>query len=180
MFKYVADISNLSHFIIKNFLDSKAIAIDGTLGNGFDTDFLSDNFEKVYAFEIQEEACVKYKEKNINNVDVINDSHHLFKKYISDGVDCIMYNLGFLPGGDKGVTTMHKTSLKSIEDGLDLLNSGGIMTICIYKGHDEGKLEETYILNYLSSLPKNKFGVMSHNYLNRVDNAPTLVVIEKK
>lgn len=180
MFKYVADISNLSHYIIKNFLDSKVIAIDGTLGNGFDTDFLSDNFEKVYSFEIQKEACHRYMEKNKSNVEVINDSHHLFKDYIKSEVDCIMYNLGFLPGGDKGITTMHTTSLESIKVGLDILKSGGIMTICIYKGHFEGKIEETCILSYLSTLPKSKYGVMSHSYLNRAETAPLLVVIEKK
>lgn len=180
MFKYVADISNLSHFIIKNFLENKSIAIDGTLGNGFDTDFLSENFEKVYSFEIQKEACDTYKEKNRENVEVINDSHHLFKNYINEEVDCIMYNLGFLPGGDKGVTTMHTTSLESIKIGLEMLKSGGIMTICIYKGHYEGKIEESYILSYLTALPKSKYGVMSHNYLNRAETAPSLVVIEKK
>lgn len=180
MFKYVADISKLSHFIIKDFLENKVVAIDGTLGNGFDTDFLSNNFEKVYSFEIQKEACDKYKERNKSNVEVINDSHHLFKDYVKDDVDCIMYNLGFLPGGNKSVTTMHTTSLQSIKDGLEMLRSGGIMTICIYKGHAEGAIEETCILSYLSSLPKNKYGVMSHNYLNRADTAPLLLVIEKK
>lgn len=180
MFKYVADISNLSHFIIKEFLEKKVVAIDGTLGNGFDTDFLSSNFEKVYSFEIQKEACNQYKNKNKSNVDVINDSHHLFNNYINEGVDCIMYNLGFLPGGDKGITTMHTTSLESIKQGLELLNSGGIMTICLYTGHTEGKIEETCILNYLSNLPKGKFGVMTHNYLNRSKTSPSLVIVEKK
>ncbi|MBB6623893.1 class I SAM-dependent methyltransferase [Clostridium gasigenes] len=178
MFRYVADISNLSHFIIKNFLENRVVAIDGTLGNGFDTDFLSDNFEKVYSFEIQKDACNKYKNKN--NVKVINDSHHLFKDYVKEDVDCIMYNLGFLPGGDKGITTMHITSLQSIKIGLEMLKSGGIMTICIYKGHIEGQIEGTCILSYLSKLPKSKYGVMSHNYLNRAEAAPLLVVIEKK
>lgn len=180
MFKYVADISKLAHFIINEFLEEKFVAIDGTLGNGFDTDFLSDNFDKVYSFEIQKEACAKYKEKNKSNVEVINDSHHLFKDYVTDKVDCIMYNLGFLPGGDKGITTVHTTSLESIKCGLELLKSGGIMTICIYKGHDEGKIEESCILSYLRDLPKSKYGVMSHTYLNRAETAPLLVVIEKK
>lgn len=180
MFKYVADISNLSHFIINEFLENKVVAIDGTLGNGFDTDFLSKKFEKVYSFEIQKEACSKYKERNKENVHIINDSHHLFKNYINENVDCIMYNLGFLPGGDKGITTMHNTSLESIKSGLEMLKCGGIMTICIYKGHTEGKIEETCILKYLSDLPKNKYGVMTHSYLNRSDTSPSLVVIEKK
>lgn len=180
MFKYVGNISDLSHYIIKGFISNKEIAIDATLGNGYDSDFLSKNFKKVYSFDIQKEACDKYKEKNIKNVEVINDSHHLFKKYINEKVDCIMYNLGFLPGGNKEITTLHETSLASIKEGLDILNNGGIMTICIYRGHNEGKIEESCILEYLKNLPKNQFGVMVQSYLNRQDISPLLVVIEKK
>ncbi|MBS5927797.1 MAG: class I SAM-dependent methyltransferase [Clostridium sp.] len=180
MFKYVGDISEISHHIINNFLENKNVAIDGTLGNGYDTDFLSENFNRVYSFDVQKIACDNYKGKNKENVNVINDSHHKFKEYIDEGVDCIMYNLGFLPGGDKSVTTMHETSLQSIKEGLQLLNNGGIMTICIYRGHNEGKKEESCILDYVVSLPKNKFGVMEHSFLNRSEVAPMLIVIEKK
>lgn len=180
MFKYVGNISDLSHYIIKEFIVNKGVAIDGTLGNGYDTDFLSSMFDKVYAFDIQEETCNNYKDNEKVNVNIINDSHHLFKLYISEPADCIMYNLGFLPGGNKEITTLHETSLESIKSGLDLLNSGGIMTICIYRGHNEGKIEETCILEYLKTLPKNRYGVMLHSYLNRQDISPLLVVIEKK
>ena len=180
MFKYVGNISDLSHHIIKDFVSNKEIAIDATLGNGYDSDFLSEIFTKVYSFDIQEDACNRYKSKNIHNVEVINDSHHLFKNYINENVDCIMYNLGFLPGGNKEITTLHTTSLESIQVGLDILNSGGIMSICIYRGHNEGKIEETCILEFLRKLPKNKFGVMSHSYLNRQEISPLMVIIEKK
>ena len=180
MYKYVGNISDLSHYIIENFILDKNIAIDATLGNGFDTDFLSNLFDKVYAFDIQEEACKNYIENKKDNVIVINDSHHLFKNYIFEEVSCIMYNLGFLPGGDKSITTLHKTSLESVKEGLDLLKSGGIMTICIYRGHYEGKIEESCILDYLKTLPKNQFGVMVQSYLNRQEISPLLVVVEKK
>ena len=50
MFKYVGNISDLSHYIIKDFVENKNVAIDGTLGNGFDTDFLASLFHKVYSF----------------------------------------------------------------------------------------------------------------------------------
>ena len=73
--------------IIKNFLERKVTAIDGTLGNGHDTDFLADNFEKVYAFDIQKQACDNDIEKNIQNVTVINDSHSNFEEYIKEEVE---------------------------------------------------------------------------------------------
>lgn len=180
MFKYVADISELSHHIVTEFLDNKENAIDGTLGNGYDTDFLSENFKNVYSFDIQQEACDAYRDKNLENVNVICDSHHKLKEYITEEIDCIMYNLGFLPGGNKHITTIHEYSLKSIQDGLELLRSGGLMTICIYRGHDEGKIEESCILEYLETLPKSKYGVMLHSFLNRSKVSPMLVVVEKK
>mgnify|MGYP001082631932 FL=1 len=180
MFKYVGDISKISHYIIDKFLENKNIAIDATLGNGYDTDFLSKKFTKVYSFEIQEEACKNYSERKADNVEVINDSHHLLKKYVNESVDCIMYNLGFLPGGNKEITTMSETSLNSIIEGLELLNHGGLMTICLYRGHVQGKEEESVIIPYLKELPKSKFGVMYHEFLNRSKEAPILIVIERK
>lgn len=180
MFKYVGDISKISHYIIDEFLENKNIAIDATLGNGYDTDFLSKNFNKVYSFDIQEEACRSYSKRKSDNVEVINDSHHLLKKYVNEPVDCIMYNLGFLPGGNKAITTRSNTSLKSIDEGLELLNNGGYMTICLYRGHTEGKEEENIIIPYLIELPKSKFGVMYHEFLNRSKDSPLLIVVEKK
>lgn len=179
MFNYVGDISELSHNIINNYLKNKNVAIDGTLGNGYDTDFLSLNFNKVYSFDVQEQACIKYSDKNKDNVTVICDSHHKFNNYINENVDCIMYNLGFLPGTSKEITTKHNTSLESIKTGLEILNPGGIMTICIYIGHDEGKKEQSCILNFLEKISKKEYGVMIHQFLNRSKVAPMLVVIEK-
>ncbi len=180
MFKYVGDISLISHYIIKEFLENKDVAIDATLGNGYDTDFLSENFKEVYSFEIQKCACENYVKRKNKNVNVINESHDLLKKYVSTNVDCIMYNLGFLPGGNKEVTTKHETSLKSIKEGIELLRSGGIITICLYRGHDEGKEEERIIMPYIKSLSKAQFGVMYHSFLNRSKDAPILIAIEKK
>lgn len=46
MFKYVSDVSILSHNIIKEYVKNKNVAIDATLGNGYDCDFLSSCFKK--------------------------------------------------------------------------------------------------------------------------------------
>lgn len=179
MFKYVGDISEIAHYVIENFLNNKETAVDATLGNGHDTDFLCKKFKKVYAFDIQECACENYKEKNNENVVVINDSHEKLDEYISENIDCIIYNLGFLPGGNKKITTNHESSLISIRKGLALLNNGGIAAICIYRGHAEGKIEEKEILKYVKELPKSQYGVMYHEFMNRSKDAPLLLIIEK-
>lgn len=180
LFKYAGDISEISHYIIDKFLENKNIAVDATLGNGHDTDFLAENFKKVYAFDIQKCACDSYEDKNKENVQVVNNSHEYIKDYVLENPDCIMYNLGFLPGGNKEITTMHESSLKSIKDGLEILKSGGIMSVAIYRGHDEGKVEENIIIDYVKRLPKDKYGVMEHCFLNRSETAPILLIIEKK
>ena len=159
MFKYVSDVSNIYHNIITSFIENKNIAIDATLGNGHDCDFLSELFKKVYAFDIQEEAVNSYKSKNKENVEVILGSHENFETYIKEeNVDCIVYNLGYLPGNNKEVTTVAHSTLKSIEIGL----------------------EKDAVLQFTSKLPKNKYGVLHTEFTNRAKSAPSLVVIEKK
>lgn len=180
MFTYTADFSSLTHYIINTYVKEKKVAIDGTLGNGFDTDFLANNFETVYAFDIQKIACDKYNEKKQENVIVINDSHHKFLEYINTKVNCIVYNLGFLPGGDKSITTNYDSSIESIKIGLDILESSGLMLIASYRGHEEGMNEYVYISEYLSKLSKNRYAVMKHEIINRSNKSPVLFVIEKK
>lgn len=180
MFRYVSDVNEISHYIIKNFTCNFNIAVDATLGNGYDTDFLSNNFLKVYSFDIQQCAIKAYDNKNINNVILINDSHENFIKYINEKVDCIMYNLGFLPGGDKNITTKCESTLMSLESSLNIIDKGGLITIALYRGHEEGKKEENAVINFVQNLPKEKYGVMLHSFINRNNSAPFLIVIEKK
>lgn len=180
MFKYLGNITDLSHYIIENFVDNKGIALDGTLGNGGDCDFLSKIFDKVYAFDIQNEVIENYRNKNIHNVNLILDSHSNVKKHIKEQLDVAIFNLGFLPGGNKNITTMVDSTLKAIEDTLSLIKSGSILIIVVYPGHGEGKKESDALLNYTKALPKNEFGVMIHKVINRSEYAPYMLVIEKK
>lgn len=179
MYKYVTDVSSIAHYIIKNFCNKFNVAIDATLGNGHDTDFLSKYFDFVYAFDIQSCAVDSYESKNKKNVMVINDSHENLKTYVKDDVDCIVYNLGFLPGGNKNIVTKEDSTIKSLKVALDILKCGGIITVCVYQGHFEGSKEAKAIFNFIKSLPKYKYGVLVHSFVNRENNPPSLVVIEK-
>ena len=177
MFLYTKNISELAHNIVKAHCPNTNLAIDATLGNGYDTDFLSRIFRKVYAFDIQSDVIDQNKAKGLKNVEYILDSHENFIKYITSA-DCIMYNLGFLPGGDKSITTLTSSTISSMQMATNILNSNGIISIAIYEGHQEGRREKDAIMNFVSTLPKNKFGVMSHSVINR-ENAPSLIIIEK-
>ena len=71
--------------------DKKRILIDLTGGMGVDTAFLSDNFDKTYYVEMQEELCeiAKHNFNILNkNIEVINDNAEHFLT-LCDDVDCI-------------------------------------------------------------------------------------------
>ena len=180
MFNYVGDVSTLAQNIIKEYCIEKLVAVDATLGNGYDTDFLSDNFLRVYSMDIQKKLIDAYMKKEKENVTLICDSHEFIDKYVKENINCVMYNLGYCPGEDKEITTRAQSTLISIKKALSLLKSGGIITIAIYVGHDEGKNEKSVILDYLRTLPKDTYGVMLHEYINRSNISPKLAVIEKK
>lgn len=181
MFDYAKDVSLLAHDIIDKYIKNYNIAIDCTLGNGYDTDFLCEKFSKVYSFDIQESAIESYSGKKKDNTVLICDSHENILKYIEEkNADCIMYNLGFLPGGDKTITTLAESTLNSIQRALELLNVNGMVLICSYLGHEEGMREKKSLVPFLKKLDKSKYGVVAHEFINRSETAPMLFVIEKK
>lgn len=184
MYKVVLKATTMAHNLIKSVVTDGDLVVDATLGNGNDTIFLSGLTPngKVYAFDIQDEAVVKFKkmiaDENINNVEVINDGHENIDRYVHDKVKVIMFNLGYLPGADKSITTKKETTLIALEKSLELLMPGGLMTVAAYIGHDEGAKEAEAVLDLIKSLDSKKYSVMQISFLNR-NNAPFLVVIEK-
>lgn len=180
MFNYLSSITELAHHIVKCYSKEFNVAVDATLGNGGDCDFLSSCFNRVYAFDIQSIAIEQYERNKLENVILINDSHSNMESYIKEEVDIVMFNLGFLPGGDKGITTMAESSLEAIDQSLKLLRCGGMVLIAVYVGHEEGAKESESIIEYVKKLPRDRFGVMLHKVLNRSEKAPYLLVVEKK
>ena len=47
------------------------------------------------------------------------------------------YNLGWLPGGDKSITTKLEDTLESIEAAKRLVKHGGMISVMLYRGHAE-------------------------------------------
>ena len=178
MYNYVGDLCSIYHFIINNYIENKKVAIDATLGNGHDTDFLSKNFNRVYAFDIQKNAIDNYKEKKKDNVVLINDSHSKFRNYINEEVQCIVYNLGFLPGGDKSITTSGIEVVETLKKACECLNSNGKIIVVCYPGFEAGMNESILVENYLKELSSKQFDVYSFKLLNR-KNAPYIIGIEK-
>ena len=113
--------------------DIKSMA-DMTLGNGYDSLKLLNYFPEaeLIGFDIQEVAIKNTKEtlKDIpsSRYKLLLDSHENVDKYV-DKLDLVLYNLGYLPKADKTIVTKAKSTLKSLQSSLSLLNVGGLIII---------------------------------------------------
>ena len=158
--------------------------VDATIGNGHDTLNLCEKVYKghVFGFDIQDEALDNTRQilQKFNNYTLYKKSHEYIydtlKEYDSK-ISLVIFNLGYLPGGDKSITTSVKSTIKGIDGSIKLLNNKGKLLVVIYPGHEEGKLEEEAILDYIN---KNKS--INYKIYRNTDNkiAPYLVVIERK
>lgn len=169
-----------AHEVWKKHLKQGDRAIDATCGNGHDTLVLSKlNLSHLYVFDIQERALIETQKRLgfKKNISYHLECHSTFPKTTSP-IHLIVYNLGYLPGGDKSLTTQTETTLKSIEKGVDLLSPGGLISLILYPGHPEGKREEKAVLGYAADFSPKKFQVSHHKTLNR-SSAPSLLLIKK-
>lgn len=161
--------------------------IDATMGNGNDTLFLAQLVGpdgSVIAYDIQPQAVEKTKERLeregvLQRVRIHLASHEEMGK-LTESVGAIMFNLGYLPGGNKDITTQANSTLRAIEAGLSLLRPGGIMTIMIYWGHDAGKLEKEAVEQYCHQLNQTEYLVLKYQYLNQQNQAPFLLAVERR
>ena len=90
------------------------------------------------------------------------------------------FNLGWLPGGDKRITTHWETTRAAISAALSLLVKGGVCTICAYPGHAAGDEERAALMAYLSALRPQEYNVLHHRFLNAGAGAPECFVVQRQ
>jgi SAM-dependent methyltransferase len=178
-----------SHFLIEKYADKNGIFVDATAGNGKDTKFLAEfagQNSKVLAFDIQAEA-VSRTESLIENlgfedkVDIYNDSHSNIDKYLSENeVSAVIYNLGYLPGGNKDITTEAETTLDALEKNLVFLKKYGIIILVIYTGHSGGKEEKKAVFKFAEELDYKEYNVMHYEFINQLKKPPEIIAIIKR
>ena len=180
------DLLSLHKQFILTHLGEGDVCADFTMGNGYDTEFLSKTVGergKVYAFDVQPQAVESTRARLHEvgcpeNYTLIHDSHHKVKDYVKGEIRAGMFNLGYLPGGDKSVHTMRESTMPAIEGAISLLKKGGILVISIYPGHEEGTLEGQMLLEKLSQLSRFEYCVTNFRIINSPD-APFIIAIEK-
>ena len=140
----MTDLLTLHKYFLSQHLRRGGVAVDFTMGNGHDTQYLCNAVYggeaapgKVYAFDIQQAAVdstarLLRESGTPENYTLICASHDRVAEFVHEPFDAGVFNLGWLPGSDKKVTTQRSSTLPAIEAAVSLLAPGGILLVAVY------------------------------------------------
>lgn len=185
-----------SHAILTERLRDGDLVVDATAGNGHDTLFLARHVlphGRVFAFDLQEQAVLSTRARlsqaalpphEADRLEVVHASHAEFPHRLPAGargqVRAFMFNLGFLPGGDKGVITQPESTLSALVEACEWLAPDGLITVAVYPGHDGGWQEAEAVETWMSGLPSDVFEAQKLGFLNFRKTTPYLMVLRKR
>ena len=161
--------------------------IDATCGTGKDTIVLAravGDEGSVYAIDIQKSAHLlteaRLKSHGIANVHLVMQSFVSMCNHIPEkSASAVVFNLGYLPGSDKSVTTLRESTMKAVEAALRLLEDDGGLLIAVYPGHEEGTLEGNMLTEYFSTLDRRKICISQLRIVNS-PTSPFFFLVEKR
>lgn len=163
------------HHLIPENMD---LAIDATVGRGRDSLVLAQHSKKLIGFEIQKEALEEARELLKDyNVCLYNDCHSHIDDYVKEKADLVMFNLGYLPGGNKSICTDPSSTEIAIRKSLKLLKIGGIILVVAY-GHTQG-LEEIRMIENLN-ISQKEADIFRFTHYNGVNQPPEAWLFIKK
>lgn len=181
----------LAHNLIKDKVNPGDIVVDATVGNGYDTRFLLELVGRkgtVYGFDIQQ-ASIDSARNLLQSylmtdcLTLIHASHAEIHKFISSAyhgkISAVMFNLGYLPGGDKRIITQAESTLAALASASQLLSDSGIITALAYPGHEGGEMETDQVKNWCRSLDPAHFKVDLFESQPYKTSAPQLFTITK-
>ncbi|MEN6348406.1 MAG: class I SAM-dependent methyltransferase [Syntrophomonas sp.] len=178
---------HISRQVISQVVKPGDIVVDATCGRGNDTLLLArlaGEKGRVYAFDIQDAAIettrfLLQKNEVAGRVELFKTSHAFIDTYIKDKVKAVMFNLGYLPGGNHDIKTEAGSTVEALRKSLELLDVGGLISIVFYLGHPGGQDELEAVRSYLSGLCQQDFEVMENRYLNQINNPPQVILVYK-
>ena len=180
------------HLIWDRSMKKAKVVVDATCGNGHDLLYLAKRAQKgchLFGIDIQMKAINSSKELLKTNdiapdvsLTFIHDSHDLALAHqLKDEViDLMIFNLGYLPGGNHKVITKPHQTIDAIDEGLHKLSKSGVITIVAYPGTPEGMEEMQSLTSYLSDLEQKSYNVCHWHPMNQINNPPELFILQKR
>jgi SAM-dependent methyltransferase len=167
-----------------------ALAVDATVGNGYDALFLAHRVGpkgKVLGFDVQKAALAGARELlkfvgSIDRVSLIHDSHSRLTDYLPAGaaIQGAMFNLGYLPRGNREIITRPDTTVMALRSVLEHLAERGRVTLLVYRGHEGAVPEYQEVRQFLEQLPDDEWLVEELASKSDSPIAPRLFRIQKK
>jgi predicted methyltransferase len=165
--------------------------IDATVGNGYDTVFLANAVGEtghVLGLDIQPESLenarrVLQQKKLQHRVTLLLHNHASVDECVPQAmqhrIKAVMFNLGYLPGGDKSVVTRSQSTTTALSSILPHLVPGGVLSIVAYRGHAGGQEEADAVLQWSSRLAlEDRYAVHIHKPPTLSDKAPFLLIVK--
>lgn len=176
----------IAHDHLRRILKAGDSALDATAGNGHDSLFLAECIGEngeLFAFDIQAAAIAESRRRLEDHgvscaVHWIHDSHAEIGTYITGPLQGALFNLGYLPGGDKSLITRGESTLRALRQLEPLMGPGAGLSIVAYVGHDGGWSEYEQVKEWAESQAKSEWSFFEWRRLNR-DNAPIVIMGEK-
>ncbi|WP_082407842.1 class I SAM-dependent methyltransferase [Verrucomicrobium spinosum] len=181
------------HAILEPRLLPGDLVVDATAGNGHDTLFLAQRVlpeGQVFAFDIQADAIqqteIRLREAGVDmsRITLHVAGHETLSAALPTGVHqrlrLCMFNLGYLPGGDKARITQVETTLSAIQQAMDLLEEDGLLTVVVYPGHDGGMQEAGRVTAMLEAASPDTWEVQRIGYLNFRPTTPFCLVARRR
>lgn len=177
----------LSHLLLRQFVHPGDRAVDATCGNGSDTLLLAELVGptgRVWAFDIQSDAIGQTAQRlaqagYAGQVECILAGHETMAERVTPGVSAVIFNLGYLPGGDRAIITHPETTLAAFEQALTLLKAGGILAVTVYPGHEGGGHEGAVVDAWAAAHDPRAFHTWRMGQVNVPPSAPYLTLIQK-
>jgi len=154
-------LTGLAHELIADVVKPGEVAVDATVGNGHDTLFLTKCAGadgRVIGFDLQREA-VDSTRARLAAAGIPEDvydlhalGHQRMADYVPAQVAAVMFNLGYLPGGDKGVITQMTTTLEALDAAFACLRRGGALSVMCYPGHPGGGAEAAAVVEWMGGM----------------------------
>jgi predicted methyltransferase len=146
------------------------LVIDATIGNGHDTLYLAQIAGpegRVIGFDVQPVALARTHQRLESHglgrtVILHQQGHETLLECIAEQdigqVAAVVFNLGYLPRGDKTLTTRPKTTRAALTAAWSALRPGGLISLLAYVGHRGGAEELATVEACLPALAADQGG----------------------
>jgi predicted methyltransferase len=182
-----------SHQLLHGHLRSGDMCVDATAGNGHDTLLLTQLTAPggmVFAFDVQERAIAatraRLQEANVPETSyrLIHAGHETMLEAIPrewhGRAGAVIFNLGYLPGSDKSLTTTAATTIPAMRAALELLRPGGILVAVIYTGHAAGKDEAAAVTGFAATLSPGAFRAVESRAPDAREDPPFVLALHRQ